>query len=63
MNPQANRSLEGQGRTTNPLASLRAYGQAVWLDFLARDFIAEGGLKNAEGVPRASISLYTLPPV
>jgi transaldolase / glucose-6-phosphate isomerase len=30
----------------NSLESLRDYGQAVWLDFLARRFIAEGGLKK-----------------
>ncbi len=28
----------------NPLKSLTQYGQAVWLDFLARDFVAKGGL-------------------
>ena len=31
---------------TNPLERLHDYGQAVWLDFLSRRFIAEGGLKN-----------------
>jgi transaldolase/glucose-6-phosphate isomerase len=31
---------------TNPLERLRDFGQAVWLDFLARRFIAEGGLKK-----------------
>jgi transaldolase/glucose-6-phosphate isomerase len=31
---------------TNPLERLHEYGQAVWLDFLARRFIAEGGLKE-----------------
>jgi len=30
----------------NPLQALHAKGQAVWLDFLARRFIAEGGLKK-----------------
>src|ERR1700686_2105155 len=30
----------------NPLERLHDYGQAVWLDFLARRFIAEGGLKK-----------------
>ena len=30
----------------NPLERLHEYGQAVWLDFLARRFIAEGGLKK-----------------
>ena len=30
----------------NPLERLRDYGQAVWLDLLARRFLAEGGLKK-----------------
>jgi transaldolase/glucose-6-phosphate isomerase len=30
----------------NPLISLREQGQAVWLDFLSRRFVAEGGLKR-----------------
>jgi transaldolase / glucose-6-phosphate isomerase len=30
----------------NPLKSLPDYGQAVWLDFLSRGFIAKGGLKK-----------------
>jgi transaldolase/glucose-6-phosphate isomerase len=30
----------------NPLRHLHDYGQAVWLDFLSRRFIAEGGLKK-----------------
>src|ERR1700732_1642879 len=30
----------------NPLERLHDYGQAVWLDFLARRFIIEGGLKK-----------------
>src|ERR1700675_377995 len=30
----------------NPLERLHDYGQAVWLDFLPRRFIAEGGLKK-----------------
>jgi transaldolase / glucose-6-phosphate isomerase len=30
----------------NPLRRLPDFGQAVWLDFLARRFIAEGGLKR-----------------
>jgi hypothetical protein len=28
----------------NALKALTEYGQAVWLDFLARRFVAEGGL-------------------
>jgi transaldolase/glucose-6-phosphate isomerase len=47
MNPQANRNPETHGKAVaNPLASLHDYGQAVWLDFLARRFIADGGLKK-----------------
>src|ERR1700693_5871982 len=30
----------------NPLQSLQNHGQAVWLDFLSRGFIATGGLKK-----------------
>jgi transaldolase/glucose-6-phosphate isomerase len=30
----------------NPLERLHDFGQAVWLDFLSRRFIAEGGLKK-----------------
>ncbi len=30
----------------NPLKALQDHGQAVWLDFLARGFIAKGGLKK-----------------
>jgi len=30
----------------NPLQSLQNHGQAVWLDFLSRGFIANGGLKK-----------------
>jgi transaldolase/glucose-6-phosphate isomerase len=32
--------------SVNPLRHLHDYGQAVWLDFLSRRFIAEGGLKK-----------------
>jgi transaldolase/glucose-6-phosphate isomerase len=31
---------------SNPLKSLAGQGQAVWLDFLSRGFIAKGGLKK-----------------
>jgi len=37
----------------NPVKSLEKYGQAVWLDFLARGFVANGDLKkliDADGV-------------
>jgi transaldolase/glucose-6-phosphate isomerase len=30
----------------NPLRLLNDYGQAVWIDFLARRFVADGGLKR-----------------
>jgi len=30
----------------NPLKTLQDHGQAVWLDFLSRGFIAKGGLKK-----------------
>jgi transaldolase/glucose-6-phosphate isomerase len=33
-------------RRENPLKMLHNQGQAVWLDFLSRRFLAEGGLKN-----------------
>jgi transaldolase/glucose-6-phosphate isomerase len=33
-------------KSLNPLERLRDLGQAVWLDFLSRRFIAEGGLKK-----------------
>jgi transaldolase/glucose-6-phosphate isomerase len=47
MNPQAKTNPKRDGKpAANPLASLRDYGQAVWLDFLARGFIAEGGLRK-----------------
>src|SRR6478752_7020262 len=32
--------------SANPLKHLHDFGQAVWLDFLSRRFIAEGGLKK-----------------
>ncbi|HEY2138019.1 MAG TPA: bifunctional transaldolase/phosoglucose isomerase [Xanthobacteraceae bacterium] len=43
MNPQPSPKSEPK---VSPLASLHAYGQAPWLDFLARRFVAEGGLKK-----------------
>ena len=43
--------MTGAGRETkitskNPLKALHDEGQAVWLDFLARRFLADGGLKR-----------------
>jgi transaldolase/glucose-6-phosphate isomerase len=47
MNPRADCNSEDSGTAvTNPLASLHEYGQAAWLDFLARRFLAEGGLQK-----------------
>src|SRR3977135_442139 len=47
MNPQANTKPKAREKAAaNPLACLHDYGQAPWLDFLARRFIAEGGLKK-----------------
>jgi transaldolase / glucose-6-phosphate isomerase len=36
----------GENPATNPLRRLHDFGQAIWLDFLSRRFIAEGGLKK-----------------
>jgi len=39
----------------NPVKALEAHGQSVWLDFLARGFIAKGDLKkliDSDGVKR-----------
>ena len=40
----------------NPVKTLQEHGQAVWLDFLARGFIANGDLKKLvdEAVSTAS---------
>src|SRR5436190_8883523 len=41
--------MTAQGKikaTNNPFLQLRDHGQAVWLDFLSRRFIAEAGLQN-----------------
>ncbi len=59
MNPQAKRtpadarkpapgagSAGAASAVANPLAALHDYGQAPWLDFLARGFIAQGGLEK-----------------
>src|SRR5579862_980162 len=58
MNPQAKRTPEdarkpapgggaaAESAAANPLAALHEYGQAPWLDFLARGFIAEGSLEK-----------------
>ncbi len=46
MNVPAGSPKNPQPSSANPLASLRDYGQAPWLDFLARTFIADGSLKK-----------------
>ena len=51
-------TAQGQAKTdenpaTNPLRRLHDFGQAIWLDFLARRFIAEGGLFDALEEPGA----------
>jgi transaldolase/glucose-6-phosphate isomerase len=40
------KSQDQRKAAKNPLESLHDHGQAVWLDFLARRFITEGGLKK-----------------
>ena len=40
------KSQDQRKAAKNPLKSLHDHGQAVWLDFLARRFITEGGLKK-----------------
>jgi len=45
MNLQAGRSVTSAKSAANPLAALHQHGQAPWLDFLSRKFIADGRLK------------------
>ena len=40
------KSQDQRKAAKNPLESLHDHGQAVWLDFLSRRFITEGGLKK-----------------
>ena len=45
MTPQASKQPLDQAKpSASPLAALHRYGQAPWLDFLARGFIADGHL-------------------
>ena len=52
--PPRTRKLPGTRKPTtrqkqgiiNPVKALENHGQAVWLDFLARGFVAKGDLKN-----------------
>jgi transaldolase / glucose-6-phosphate isomerase len=40
-------NVQQQTRTvSNPLQGLHDFGQAIWLDFLSRKFLAEGGLEK-----------------
>ena len=51
-NPGRDR-LEQKTGTMNPVKALENHGQAVWLDFLARGFVAKGDLQkliDADGV-------------
>ena len=43
--PTTNQLKQKQG-IMNPVKSLESHGQSVWLDFLARGFIAKGNLKQ-----------------
>ena len=45
MSDQIDTVIEGKS-TTNPLRTLAEAGQAVWLDFVDRKFLNEGGLKK-----------------
>ena len=38
--------LEQKQGIMNPVKALESHGQAVWLDFLARGFVAKGDLKK-----------------
>ena len=46
MSVQARSSATKEKAAANPLAALHHHGQAPWLDFLARKFIADGSLKT-----------------
>jgi transaldolase / glucose-6-phosphate isomerase len=45
MNVQTRNSAAHRTSAANPLAALHQHGQAPWLDFLSRTFIADGSLK------------------
>ena len=45
MNVQARHSASSAKSGVSRLAALHQHGQAPWLDFLARKFIADGSLK------------------
>lgn len=42
----ARRRIERNKGSMNPVKALESHGQAVWLDFLARGFVAKGDLKT-----------------
>src|SRR5437588_7389667 len=46
MNAPAQGSAKQSQAAANPLAALHHHGQAPWLDFLSRKFIADGSLKK-----------------
>src|ERR1700760_2897522 len=46
MSDQLDAVRSKEGDSMNPLHALEAAGQAVWLDFVDRKFMNEGGLKK-----------------
>jgi transaldolase/glucose-6-phosphate isomerase len=46
MAPSTSNPLEPKQGIMNPVKALENHGQAVWLDFLARGFVAKGDLKK-----------------
>src|SRR5215208_1086456 len=44
--PPPGRAKPSRTGTMNPVKALENHGQAVWLDFLARGFVAKGELKK-----------------
>src|SRR5215813_11260326 len=46
LEPENNNPLRTEKSIMNPVKALENHGQAVWLDFLARGFVAKGDLKK-----------------
>jgi len=46
LEPENNNRLRTEKSIMNPVKALENHGQAVWLDFLARGFVAKGDLKK-----------------
>src|SRR5215475_2499179 len=46
LEPENNNPLRTEKSIMNPVKALESHGQAVWLDFLARGFVAKGDLKK-----------------